>query len=687
MVKYIHILQTFRQNNHTRRTRMDKKTYFDLQKNRYKKGELDWCAAETAKLWPDESAHILRIADEVTRLEFLFDLPWDMERTYECVRYEYPVNWTYMPGEDPEFVYQMNRHRYFICLGQAYAMTRNELYAETFVRLAEDWMAHVPLTETSRDLTWRPIEAGLRGENWTKAILYFESSPAVTDDFMEHFTDCLRCHADYLAGSRRGFQLSSNWGVLENHGLFLIGLALGESSYVETALTRLEEEARVQIFPDGVHWEQSCMYHNEVLHCFLEIIRGLHFFDMEVPGFLTGAMIQMAMADLAWIKPDRHQPLTGDSDDTDLRDMLTASAITATYQNLPESALFKGCGYEQPDFESIWDFRLEGALRYAAVEGRLPKQKNWFLEESGNYYIRNGWEPDAWYLHFRNGSLGGGHGHNDKLHFDIFFCGEDILVDAGRYTYLPCEKRIWLKSAHAHNTILVDGQDYMEYPDAWSCTGLAPELRFPVQERSGITLLEGAHTGFLQRGVNVLLTRKILALEPGVCLIADSAFTSEAHTYSRLFHFNSEGTVQCSDNRCAYKGKHITAEIVFPGVSTDLTLTGSHLSHHYNQCVDNTSLRADTISEGRATLFALFAAGQTPPIEISILPVYDPVRNRTADPECANAFQIATDHHTYEILFRLTDLSGPYDLLQAGNCLGIGRILVSIDGKEPVVFA
>ena len=76
------------------------------------------------------------------------------------------------------------------------------------------------------------------------------------------------------------------------------------------------------------------------------------------------------------------------------------------------------------------------------------------LEESGNYYVRSSWECDGEYLHFRNGCLGGGHGHNDKLHLDVVSEGEDVLVDAGRYQYTYHEEnRIWLKSAYAHNTI------------------------------------------------------------------------------------------------------------------------------------------------------------------------------------------------------------------------------------------
>ena len=72
--------------------------------------------------WPEDCAHIIRVADEVCRNYFLFDLEHDMERTWEPVIFdpEGDVDWEYRPGNDPEFTFQFNRHRFFICLGQAY---------------------------------------------------------------------------------------------------------------------------------------------------------------------------------------------------------------------------------------------------------------------------------------------------------------------------------------------------------------------------------------------------------------------------------------------------------------------------------------------------------------------------------------------------------------------------------------
>ena len=101
-----------------------------------------------------------------------------MERTYEPVIFDKEIVWDYKPGDDPEFIFQFNRHRFFICLGQAYAMTGDENYAKAFVSQMTDWTEKQPLTPESRSTTWRTIEAGLRGEYWCKAITYFKTVKA-----------------------------------------------------------------------------------------------------------------------------------------------------------------------------------------------------------------------------------------------------------------------------------------------------------------------------------------------------------------------------------------------------------------------------------------------------------------------------------------------------------------------------
>src|SRR4030095_7693828 len=43
-------------------------------------------------------------------------------------------------GSEKKIIWELNRHQYFITLGQAYLLTRDEQYAETFVSHLESWM-------------------------------------------------------------------------------------------------------------------------------------------------------------------------------------------------------------------------------------------------------------------------------------------------------------------------------------------------------------------------------------------------------------------------------------------------------------------------------------------------------------------------------------------------------------------
>ena len=102
-----------------------------------------------------------------------------------------------------------------------------------------------------------------------KAIRYFRGSELITEDFLDRFAACLRAHAERLVAQGGDARLQSNWCVLENSGLLEIALALPQNEqteeWIRIALDRLERSSRVQVYADGSQWEQSPMYHNEVI--------------------------------------------------------------------------------------------------------------------------------------------------------------------------------------------------------------------------------------------------------------------------------------------------------------------------------------------------------------------------------------------------------------------------------------
>ena len=91
----------------------------------------------------------------------------------------------------------------------------------------------------------------------------------------------------------------SNWGVIENQGLFEIALSLPKTEaskkYLDTAIEHLEVLSRMAVMPDGVEWEQSPMYHNEVLKCFLDVVILAKWNEIEIPQTITDCVYRIIM--------------------------------------------------------------------------------------------------------------------------------------------------------------------------------------------------------------------------------------------------------------------------------------------------------------------------------------------------------------------------------------------------------
>ncbi len=153
---------------------------------------------------------------------------------------------------------------------------------------------------------------------------------------------------------------------------------------------------------------------------------------------------------MKWKKPNGEEFCQGDSDSFDLRDILSKSAL------LFNDPILKFAGYKRLDFMNAWELGEEAIYTYDQLGTKAPEEISTELASSGNYYMRSSWKEDGHLLHFSNGSIGGGHGHCEKLHIDLVAHGEDVLIDSGRYTYVDKEIRHQLKSCFAHNTVIVD---------------------------------------------------------------------------------------------------------------------------------------------------------------------------------------------------------------------------------------
>ncbi|MDO4268179.1 MAG: heparinase II/III family protein [Eubacteriales bacterium] len=654
------------------------------------------------KHWPEDCEHIIRVADEVCRNYFLFDLEHDMERTWEPVVFDPDgdVDWEYRPGNDPEFTFQFNRHRFFICLGQAYWLTGDEKYVRHFVRLLMSWIQNVKKTPETEKTTWRILEVGIRGEFWVKAIRYFKDSPLLTDEIVDAFYRCMTEHGEYIIQMHSPYRYMSNWGVIENHGLFEIGVMMPDPEkrerYTRIALEHLEVEARMQIMGDGVQWEQSPLYHNEVLHCFEDVLILASRNDIEVPDTILNAVHKMACADLMWKKPDHRQFLMGDSDDMDIRDYISVAAY------LFKDPMLKYGGFPVLDFESVWDLGIESAECYERMKVQEPDFLSGALSDSGNYYLREKWGEDGNLLHFHCGTMGAGHGHSDKLHLDLVVGGEDVLTDAGRCTYVVDEGRFEFKDPTAHNTITVDGKFFTVCRDSWECSKLCQPVKEQFKFTDDYEYVQGGHLGYAEDGVFV--NRKVVYIRPDIYIVMDELYSGGNHTYQQYWNFSERGKVELSGPEpvevesdealsggaaavAGFKGERAAARFFFmtPGISVE-PYQGK-IARHYNRYEMRQGICVSQSAGGFASYLTVIQAaadGKPEPVRVQKIPVNSALKGIQYPSSMAEAVKISCHDTEYVVIFCHQEVNSPTDLEEADGCMGYGNVIV-FDKKKDVL--
>lgn len=224
------------------------------------------------------------------------------------------------------------------------------------------------------------------------------------------------------------------------------------------------------------------MYHNEVAQDFLEVKILADRNHIELPEGYNERLAKMIEFCVEHKKPDGIEMAMGDSDDIDVRDIITKAAYSF---NNPQ---WKAAGYTEFDFDCVFDLGAEAAAAYAGDVGssfwpedcRFPGQRSYFLAQQR--YRRSNLAA------FHQWSHGGGHAHEDKLHVDLFYRGEDIVRDSGRLTYVDKPERFEFKGPKAHNVIELDDQPSILCKRSWGYHKLSWSLNTQASESCGFRL-------------------------------------------------------------------------------------------------------------------------------------------------------------------------------------------------------
>lgn len=549
--------------------------------------------------------------------EFIFINNWDMERTNKPYKFIEEIKWNFYPENDPEWTYILNRHKFLEDIGQLYLLEKDRKYYLLFKRLLKSWLEQegkkeiknfnviqkqnklkkilkkiIPLKIklviekynklkiANKAETWRTLDVALRLETWLKLLEVFKENLIKDKEFYEEIKESLNIQANYLLNFYDEFHRPiSNWGTIQNISLYIIGLILEKKEYIIRAKDRLKENLELQISEDGMHIEQSPMYHNEVLLGCLNLINTLKKTNNQIPNWLEEKTKSMLYADFKLMKPNRNQPVLGDSDDTNLKDIFTLGAI------ILNDGFIKKYAFKELDMNIIYFIGLDAIENFEKLkeENKVIDKEKYQLPRSGNFVLRSGWEQKDNYLLFHNGFYGGGHSHSQNLHIELQNRGEDVLIDSGRYTYVETNYRKKLKSQYSHNTLVINKKDIVKPISSWGFESFPELLNSYSYFSQNYEYIEQGYSYdyFISGKKNIF--RKILYIKPDIYVILDQVIGRGKNLCEQYFHFDNKGNISLEKDKVIYETTENITEFYFLENSINLNLEDSIISKEYNK--------------------------------------------------------------------------------------------------------
>lgn len=378
-------------------------------------------------------------------------------------------HWTLLKDFEPSIgdiknIWEASRFEWVVTLARAYRVSGETLYLETVNRWLLDWWGKNPINTGPN---WKcGQEAAIRVLSLLQAALILGQwecpSPVLTHFVFLHLE---RIHANI----RYALAQDNNHGTSESAALFLGGHWL-----LKTHKMRMEAEKSVLyarhgrkwfenriirlVEPDGSFSQHSVTYHRLLLDTIL-LVRYWEK-KLEVQPF-SDQFYARCNAALHWMNLmmdpiSGSAPNLGANDGTfllnthacDYRDFRPTLQAAASVFNGKRAF---GSG---PWDESLYWFDMkphcELVVEFKKVDMVLPcgyiimtGKKSWGMLRFPMYRFRPG--------------------HNDVFHFDLWYEGQNVLRDAGSFSYNPEQESdaFYFQSTMAHNTVSFDGGEQM----------------------------------------------------------------------------------------------------------------------------------------------------------------------------------------------------------------------------------
>jgi len=463
-------------------------------------------------------------------------------------------------SSDVRVLWELNRLPHFLTLSQAYAVTNDERFSEEFFQQVESWRSQNPY---GYGANWNcAMEVALRAMNLLGAFEIFRHSPLLDEKKLRGVLATFEQHGTFIRQNLEfSYIATSNHYLSDIAGLVWIAVMLPELEAAEAwrgfGLRELLREFDKQVLPDGADFEASTGYHRFVLELFLYTFIICRANAIEIDDRYWRKLHEMLDYTRAYLRPDGHAPLIGDSDSGQVFPISRRSGDDHAYVLAIGAALFNDPQLQPPGFaipeEVLWTLGEQGVDAYQRLTPLETSAGSHGFPDAGTYILRDG----DLYLLFNTSGAGvngrGSHGHNDALSIEVSACGRPFIVDPGSYVYTAdLRERHRFRSTAYHSTIQVD-----------ECEQNTTEEQFPFvigdeaharglvwQTGSDIDCVAAEHHGYTRLSQPVTHRRTITFNKPERWwLVEDELAGTGTHELAIRFHFDTGLEVSPIDDR------------------------------------------------------------------------------------------------------------------------------------------
>ncbi|MCX6722978.1 MAG: alginate lyase family protein [Candidatus Staskawiczbacteria bacterium] len=385
-------------------------------------------------------------------------------------------------GVDVKVPWELSRFQHFAILGEAYQLSKNEKYAQEFVNEINNWIDENPM---GYGVNWKcTMDVAIRVCNWILAYDFFKNSEKITNEFLQRFLQNLFCHGKFIENNLEKSFLSttSNHYLSDIAGLAYLGMFFKDKKqgkkWLNFSINELKREMKKQVYEDGCDFEASTCYHRLVLELFFfstlfTVVNDVGFTGENYKkatenifgAEYTGRLYKMFETVLYLLKPNGKIPQIGDNDNGRLHIFTDGEILDLRYLLSFGAIFFNEPKFKIKEFElcedALWVFGKQGyniwrklkENNLGNIKSRNFSNAGWFVMRNNKNYCIISCGPNG-----QNGN--GGHCHNDKLSFELFINGQDVIVDSGNFVYTSYpEQRNKFRSTAHHNTVCVDGKE------------------------------------------------------------------------------------------------------------------------------------------------------------------------------------------------------------------------------------